>query len=38
MDDCGFESYNFMCGECGVTLAGIVDPFEDLLLLSAVPA
>jgi hypothetical protein len=34
MDECGFESYRFECKECGVALAGIVDPIDDALLLT----
>ena len=33
IDACGFESYHFACDECGVALAGIIDPFDDALLL-----
>ena len=38
IDACGFESYSFECKECGAALAGIVDPFDDTLLLSEIPA
>jgi hypothetical protein len=31
---CGFESYNFECDECGALLAGIIDPYDNELLLS----
>jgi hypothetical protein len=31
---CGFESYNLECHECGARLAGIIDPYDDELLLS----
>jgi hypothetical protein len=34
IDACGFESYSLECKECGAALAGIVDPFDDTLLLS----
>lgn len=34
IDSCGFESYSLACKECGVALAGIVDPCDDTLLLS----
>jgi len=35
IDECGFESYRFECGQCGTALAGIVDPADDTLLVSA---
>jgi len=31
---CGFERYNLECHECGARLAGIIDPYDDELLLS----
>ena len=34
IDACGFESYRLDCRECGATLAGIVDPADDVLVLS----
>ena len=34
IDACGFESYHLRCSECGVALAGIVDPSDGALLLS----
>jgi hypothetical protein len=34
MDSCGFESYHLECDACGIQLAGIVDPYDDALLLS----
>ena len=34
IDSCGFESYRLNCRECGVALAGIVDPCDEKLLLS----
>ncbi len=37
-DACGFESYSLECKECGVPFAGIVDPFDDTLLLSEMAA
>ena len=33
IDACGFESYTFACKECGASLSGIVDPFDDALLI-----
>ena len=38
IDACGFESYSFECKECGAALAGIVDPYDDTLLLSEMAA
>jgi len=35
IDACGFESYTFACKECGAALSGIVDPFDDALLITA---
>ncbi len=35
MDECGFESYRIACKECGTQLAGIVDPADEALLLTA---
>jgi hypothetical protein len=29
----GFESYRFSCHACAVLLAGIVDPYDETLLL-----
>ena len=34
MDSCGFEHYSLKCDSCGVRLAGIIDPFDNKLLLS----
>ena len=33
IDACGFESYRLACDECGAALTGIIDPFDDTLLL-----
>jgi len=38
IDACGFESYSLECTDCGAALAGIVDPFDDTLLLSQMAA
>ncbi len=38
IDACGFESYALECDECGASLAGIVDPFDDTLLISEMAA
>jgi predicted nucleic acid-binding Zn ribbon protein len=34
MDSCGFETYSLECDQCGAQLVGIIDPFDDQLLLS----
>jgi hypothetical protein len=34
IDACGFESYSLECEECGTPLAGIIDPFDEALLLT----
>ena len=34
MDSCGFESYELECRRCGASLGGIIDPYDDELLLS----
>ncbi len=34
VDECGFESYRFRCGACGVVVLGIVDPADQTLLLT----
>jgi len=34
IDECGFESYRFECKGCAATLAGIIDPADDTLLIS----
>jgi hypothetical protein len=34
VDECGFESYDFGCPECGAPLSGIIDPYDDAPLLS----
>jgi hypothetical protein len=33
IDGCGFESYRLDCPECDATVAGIVDPFDDTLMV-----
>ena len=38
IDACGFESYTLACHECGASLAGVVDPFDDTLLISELAA
>ena len=34
IDSCGFESYSFQCKQCKSSLAGIIDPLNDELLVS----
>jgi hypothetical protein len=36
IDECGFESRSFECEKCGATLAGVIDPFDETLLLSEI--
>jgi hypothetical protein len=38
IDACGFESYHLQCDACGAPLGGVIDPADDELLLSVVPA
>jgi hypothetical protein len=38
IDACGFESYRMRCDGCRSELAGIIDPADDMLLLSDVAA
>jgi hypothetical protein len=35
IDSCGFESYRLECKQCAAALAGIIDPSDETLLLSA---
>jgi hypothetical protein len=34
IDECGFESYDLECVACSALLHGIIDPGDDVLLLS----
>jgi len=34
IDSSGFESYSLECKECGTRLGGIIDPYDEKLLLS----
>lgn len=34
IDSAGFESYGFKCHACDAHLAGIVDPYDEAVLLS----
>jgi hypothetical protein len=36
IDACGFEIYRIECAECSTSLAGIIDPADDALLLSQI--
>jgi hypothetical protein len=38
IDACGFESYRLDCEACGMTFAGVIDPADEALVLSATPA
>jgi hypothetical protein len=38
IDQCGFESYSLECAQCGAALAGIIDPYDDTVLLSEIAA
>ena len=33
IDSCGFESYNLNCEQCGAELIGVIDPFDNELLI-----
>jgi len=35
IDACGFESYRLDCGRCDAALTGVVDPYDEALLVSA---
>jgi hypothetical protein len=34
IDACGFETYHFDCARCSAPLTGIIDPYDDALLIS----
>jgi hypothetical protein len=34
IDECGFESYDLECVACSALFHGIIDPADDMLLLS----
>jgi hypothetical protein len=34
IDSCGFKSHSIECETCGVRFAGIIDPYDEALLLS----
>lgn len=38
IDSCGFENYFLKCNQCGVWLIGIIDPYDETLLLTEVGA
>ena len=38
IDACGFESYRMRCDGCWSELAGIIDPADDMLLVSEIAA
>jgi uncharacterized Zn finger protein len=34
IDSCGFENYFLKCNDCGAWLVGIIDPYDETLLLT----
>jgi hypothetical protein len=34
--ECRFESYEIKCKDCRASLGGVIDPYDDALLLSVV--
>jgi uncharacterized Zn finger protein len=36
IDSCGFENYFLRCNQCGVWLIGIIDPYDEALLLTEI--
>ncbi len=38
IDACRLESYALECGKCGTRLTGIVDPYDEALLVSILDA
>jgi hypothetical protein len=38
IDDCGFETCRLVCSECRASLVGVIDPYDDAVLLSALPS
>jgi len=37
MDSCGLENCRLECDACGIRFVGIVDPYDDALLLAELP-
>jgi hypothetical protein len=35
IDACGLESFRLECTQCGASLAGVIDPYDDAVLLCA---
>jgi hypothetical protein len=38
IDACGLESFRLQCTQCRASLVGVVDPYDDAALLSALPS
>jgi hypothetical protein len=38
IDACGLESFRLQCTQCGASLAGVIDPYDDAVLLCALPS
>ena len=38
IDACGFETCRLVCSECRASLVGVIDPYDDAVLLSALPS
>ena len=38
IDECGFEVCRLACTQCGASLVGIIDPYDDAVLLCALPS
>jgi hypothetical protein len=38
IDACGFETCRLVCSECAASLAGVIDPHDDAVLVSALPS
>jgi hypothetical protein len=34
VDTCGFKSYRLMCNACQSVIVGVVDPYDDSVLIS----
>jgi len=38
IDACGLESLRLQCTQCGASLAGVIDPYDDAVLVCALPS
>jgi hypothetical protein len=38
IDACGFETCRLECTACTASLGGVIDPYDDAVLLSVLPA